>query len=313
MSKSEGNVVDPNKIANSMGADIFRLWTASVDYQADVRLSDNLIKQVSESYRKIRNTMKFLLGNIFDYNDQVNKVDFDKLNDVDKYVLIKNNNLIKEVLEAYSDFKFDVVYRKVTNYVNFISSFYLDFAKDILYIEKADSLSRRSIQTVIYKILDTLLKLLTPILPHTTSEAYSFVPDKHAEDIYLLDMPQIENLDNELEQAFDEFMELREDVLKALENARNEKVIGKSLNARVVIYPKAKIENTLKKIKVNLAQIFIVSRFEIAKDGFGAYKGTDVSIDVFKAEGHTCERCWQVVHEVNDDGLCRRCEEVVSE
>ena len=165
MSKSEGNVVDPNKIANSMGADIFRLWTASVDYQADVRLSDNLIKQVSESYRKIRNTMKFLLGNIFDYNDQVNKVDFDKLNDVDKYVLIKNNNLIKEVLEAYSDFKFDVVYRKVTNYVNFISSFYLDFAKDILYIEKADSLSRRSIQTVIYKILDTLLKLLTPILP----------------------------------------------------------------------------------------------------------------------------------------------------
>ena len=108
-------------------------------------------------------------------------------------------------------------------------------------------------------------------------------------------------------------MELREDVLKALENARNEKVIGKSLNARVVIYPKAKIENTLKKIKVNLAQIFIVSRFEIAKDGFGAYKGTDVSIDVFKAEGHTCERCWQVVHEVNDDGLCRRCEEVISE
>lgn len=313
MSKSEGNVVDPNKIANSMGADIFRLWTASVDYQADVRLSDNLIKQVSESYRKIRNTMKFLLGNIFDYNNQVNKVDFDKLNDVDKYVLIKNNNLIKEVLEAYSDFKFDVVYRKVTNYVNFISSFYLDFAKDILYIEKADSLSRRSIQTVIYKILDTLLKLLTPILPHTTSEAYSFVPDKQAEDIYLLDMPEIENLDNELEEAFDEFMELREDVLKALENARNEKVIGKSLNARVVIYPKAKIENTLKKIKVNLAQIFIVSRFEIAKDGFGAYKGTDVSIDVFKADGHTCERCWQVVHEVNADGLCRRCEEVVSE
>ena len=313
MSKSEGNVVDPNKIANSMGADIFRLWTASVDYQADVRLSDNLIKQVSESYRKIRNTMKFLLGNIFDYNDQVNKVDFDKLNDVDKYVLIKNNNLIKEVLEAYSDFKFDVVYRKVTNYVNFISSFYLDFAKDILYIEKADSLSRRSIQTVIYKILDTLLKLLTPIFPHTTSEAYSFVPDKQAEDIYLLDMPKIENLDNELEQAFDEFMELREDVLKALENARNEKIIGKSLNARVVIYPKAKIENILKKIKVNLAQIFIVSRFEIAKDGFGAYKGTDVSIDVFKAEGHTCERCWQVVHEVNDDGLCRRCEEVISE
>ncbi|PKK94414.1 MAG: isoleucine--tRNA ligase, partial [Tenericutes bacterium HGW-Tenericutes-5] len=223
MSKSEGNVVDPNKIANTMGADIFRLWTASVDYQADVRLSDNLIKQVSESYRKIRNTIKFLLGNIFDFDNEKNKVEYDLLNDIDKYVLIKNNNLIKEVLDAYEDFKFDVVYRKITNYVNFISSFYLDFAKDILYIEKADSLSRRSIQTVIYKILDTLLKLLTPILPHTTSEAYQYVPDRKEVDVYLLDMPKVEELDKTVEADFDEFLDLREDVLKALENARNEK------------------------------------------------------------------------------------------
>ena len=311
MSKSEGNVVDPNKIANSMGADIFRLWTASVDYQADVRLSDNLIKQVSESYRKIRNTIKFLLGNVFDYENETNKVEFDKLNDIDRYVLIKNNNLIKEVTDAYEDFKFDVVYRKINNYVNFISSFYLDFAKDILYIEKADSLERRSIQTVIYKILDTLLRLLTPILPHTMSEAYSYLPNKTEEDVYLLNMPKYENFDNKLEETFDEFMDLREDVLKALENARNEKVIGKSLNAHVVIYPKAKIENVLNKVNINLAQVFIVSKFEIAKDGFGAYKGQDVSIDVFKADGHTCERCWQVVPKVDEDGLCDRCQNVI--
>ena len=311
MSKSEGNVVDPNKIANSMGADIFRLWTASVDYQADVRLSDNLIKQVSESYRKIRNTIKFLLGNVFDYENETNKVEFDKLNDIDRYVLIKNNNLIKEVTDAYEDFKFDVVYRKINNYVNFISSFYLDFAKDILYIEKADSLERRSIQTVIYKILDTLLRLLTPILPHTMSEAYSYLPNKTEEDVYLLNMPKYENFDNKLEETFDEFMDLREDVLKALENARNEKVIGKSLNAHVVIYPKAKIENVLNKVNINLAQVFIVSKFEIAKDGFGAYKGQDVSIDVFRADGHTCERCWQVVPKVDEDGLCDRCQNVI--
>jgi isoleucyl-tRNA synthetase len=311
MSKSEGNVVDPNKIANSMGADIFRLWTASVDYQADVRLSDNLIKQVSESYRKIRNTIKFLLGNVFDYENETNKVEFDKLNDIDRYVLIKNNNLIKEVTDAYEDFKFDVVYRKINNYVNFISSFYLDFAKDILYIEKADSLERRSIQTVIYKILDTLLRLLTPILPHTMSEAYSYLPNKTEEDVYLLNMPKYENFDNKLEETFDEFMDLREDVLKALENARNEKVIGKSLNAHVVIYPKAKIENVLNKVNINLAQVFIVSKFDIAKDGFGAYKGQDVSIDVFKADGHTCERCWQVVPKVDEDGLCDRCQNVI--
>jgi isoleucyl-tRNA synthetase len=313
MSKSEGNVVDPNKIANNLGADIFRLWVASVDYQADVRLSDNLIAQVSESYRKIRNTIKFLLGNIFDYEDDKNRVTFSELNDVDKYILIKNDKLIKDVLEAYDDFRFDIVYRKITNFVTFISSFYLDFAKDILYIEKADSLARRSIQTVIYKILDSILKLLTPILPHTTSEAYSYLPNRKELDVYLLDMPGVENLDTKIEKTFDDFMEFREDVMKALENARNEKVIGKSLNAHLVVFPKPKIENLLQKMNVNFAQLFIVSKFEIAKDGFGAYKGQDVSIDVLKALGHTCERCWQVVPEVNVDGICPRCENVISE
>ncbi len=311
MSKSLGNVVDPNKIANTMGADIFRLWVASVDYQADVRLSDSLIKQVSESYRKIRNTIKFLLGNIFDYNDKTDQIDFGNLGNIDKYVLLKNNELIKEVLQAYEEFEFDVVYRKITNYVTFISSFYLDFAKDVLYIEKANSLNRRSIQTVIYKILDSLLKLLSPILPHTTSEAYNYMPNKEAQDIYLLDMPKVEDLDNSVEDGFDEFMDLREDVLKALENARNEKIIGKSLNAKVILYPKPRIENLLEKLNLNLAQVFIVSELEIAKEGFGAYKGQDVSIDVVKAEGHTCERCWQVVQEVNEDGICDRCENVI--
>jgi len=313
MSKSEGNVVDPNKIANNLGADIFRLWVASVDYQADVRLSDNLIAQVSESYRKIRNTIKFLLGNIFDYEDDKNRVAFSELNDIDKYILIKNDKLIKDVLEAYDDFRFDIVYRKITNFVTFISSFYLDFAKDVLYIEKADSLARRSIQTVIYKILDSILKLLTPILPHTTSEAYSYLPNRKELDVYLLDMPGVENLDTKIEKTFDDFMEFREDVMKALENARNEKVIGKSLNAHLVVFPKPKIENLLQKMNVNFAQLFIVSKFEIAKDGFGAYKGQDVSIDVLKALGHTCERCWQVVPEVNVDGICPRCENVISE
>jgi isoleucyl-tRNA synthetase len=311
MSKSMGNVVDPNKIANTLGADIFRLWVASVDYQADVRLSDNLIKQVSESYRKIRNTIKFLLGNVFDYNDQLDKIDFEKLGSIDKYVLIKNNSLIKEVLQAYEDFRFDIVYRKITNYVTFISSFYLDFAKDVLYIEKADSLNRRSIQTVIYKILDSLLKLLSPILPHTTTEAYSYMPNKEAGDIYLLDMPKAETLDESIEASFDEFMELREDVLKALENARNEKIIGKSLNAHVVLYPKPRIENLLNKLNLNLSQVFIVSELEIAKEGFGTYKGQDVTIDVIKADGEICDRCWQVVKEVNNEGICKRCEEVI--
>lgn len=311
MSKSIGNTVDPNKINKTMGADILRLWVSSVDYQADVRLSDNLIKQVAESYRKIRNTIKFLLGNVYDYDDSKNRVAFEDLGDIDKYIMIKNNNLIKEVLEAYDGFRFDHVYRKVTNFVTFVSSFYLDPAKDVLYIEKADSLGRRSIQTVIYKLLDTLIRLLTPIIPHTTSESYLFVPDRKEADAYLLDMPEVETFDTDIEATYDEFMSLREDVLKALENARSEKVIGKSLNAHLILYPKGKVVDLLEKLNVNLAQIFIVSKIDVKKEGFGKYKGTDVSIDVFEAPGVTCARCWQVVPEVNEDGICPRCEEVV--
>ncbi len=311
MSKSEGNVVDPNKITKQLGADILRLWVSSVDYSADVRLSDNLIKQVAESYRKIRNTIKFLLGNLFDYNNTTDAVAWEDLGDVDKYIMVKTNNLVKEVIGAYEDFRFDQVYRRVTNFVTFVSSFYLDPAKDVLYIEKADSLERRQIQTVIYRVLDALIKLLTPIIPHTTSEAYSYLSDQSVKDAYLLDMPEIFEYDTDVEKLYDEFMSLREDVLKALENARNEKVIGKSLNAHVVLYPKGKVADLLEKLNVNLAQIFIVSKLEISKDGFGKYKGTDVSIDVTEAKGHTCARCWQVVDEVNEDGICARCENVI--
>ena len=311
MSKSVGNTVDPNKISKQMGADILRLWVSSVDYQADVRLSDNSIKQVSESYRKIRNTIKFLLGNIFDYNNETDKVDFANLGDVDKFIMVKTNNFIKEVLASYEDFKFDQVYRKATNFVTFVSSFYLDAAKDVLYIEKADSLARRQIQTVIYRVLDTLIKVLTPIIPHTTSESYSYVPNKTEADAYLLDMPIVERYDTDSESVFKEFMGLREDVLKALENARAEKVIGKSLNAHVILYPKSKIADLLEKINVNLAQIFIVSRLDIEKDGFGKYKGTDVSIDVLEAPGHICARCWQVVPDVNEEEICPRCQAVL--
>lgn len=311
MSKSKGNGVDPNEVTSRLGADILRLWVASVDYQSDVTLSDNLLKQVSESYRKIRNTMKFLLGNIYDYNDATDQVPYEYLGEVDRYVMIKTNQLIKEVRDAYEDFRFDMVYRKVTNFVTFVSSFYLDPAKDVLYIEKPASLERRQIQTVIYKILDTLVRLLTPIIPHTTSETQSHIQSSDVADAYLLDMPEYEELDKEIETLYDEFITLREDVLKALENARNEKVIGKSLNAHLILYPKGKVADLLDKVNVNLAQIFIVSKLDIQKDGFGKYKGQDVSIDVHEAEGSTCARCWQVVPAVDDDGLCPRCESVL--
>lgn len=314
MSKSLGNVVDPNKIINRLGADIFRMWVASVDYQSDVRLSDHLIKQVAESYRKIRNTVKFMLGNLNDFNHENDRVPYAELGEVDRYMVQKANHLVEEALAAYDRFSFDDVYRKTTYFVTMLSSFYLDYAKDILYIESKDNPVRRSVQTVLYDVLNTILKLLAPIIPHTTSEAYGYIPNKEADDVYLTDMPDVIETDTELLAKYDRFMSVREEVLKALETARNNKVIGKSLNAHVVLFPKSDVADLLTSIDADLAQLFIVSKLEVKTEGFGAIKGENMSIDVLPAEGIKCERCWRVVDHVHEeDGLCERCHAVVNE
>ncbi|HRY78453.1 MAG TPA: isoleucine--tRNA ligase, partial [Candidatus Izemoplasmatales bacterium] len=312
MSKSLGNVVDPIKIANTLGADIFRLWVASVAYQSDVRISDELINQVTETYRKIRNTFKFMLGNLFDFDYHVDAVAWDSLPEIDRFLLVKTDRLLRECLGAYEEFKFDEVTRRIANFVNFISSFYLDFTKDILYIERADAPARRAVQTVIHRMTDVLLRLLTPILPHTASEAYGFLAHRDEEDVYLLDMPAVRYENAELEARYDRFLSFRETVLKALEEARAAKVIGKSFNAKLVLYPKGETVDLLDRCQINLQQVFIVSQLEIRKDGYGAFKGDDVSIDVLPAEGIVCDRCWQVVGHVDEDGLCDRCRSVLS-
>ncbi len=311
MSKSLGNVVDPNKIMDTLGADILRLWVASVDYQSDVRISDDLVNQVAETYRKIRNTFKFLLGNLADFDFHRDQAGEAEMTEIDRYFLGKTRRLVKECLEAYEGFRFDDVYRKAANFVTFISSFYLDFTKDVLYIEKADHPARRAIQTVMYRMTDALLRLLAPILPHTASEAYSYLPHHDEEDVALLRMPAIEPWDEAIEANYDEFLSLRETVLKALEEARAAKIIGKSLNAKVTLYPKGKVADLLERLKVDLQRVFIVSKFVVRKDGYGAFKAVDVSIDVEAAPGTPCERCWTVFEELDEDGLCPRCADVV--
>jgi isoleucyl-tRNA synthetase len=313
MSKSLGNVVDPLKIMNQMGADILRLWVASVDYQSDVRISNKMMRQVSESYRKIRNTIRFMLGNLNDFDYEKDKIAYEDLNEVDQYLLLKLNELVKSTLDNFDHFKFDTVYRDITNFVTReLSAFYLDFTKDILYIEKKNDHSRRSIQTVIYEVSLDLLRLLTVFLPHTTSQAYEFLPNKTEDDVYLENMPSPRAIeDDALVEKFDRFMKVRENVLKALEEARNNKVIGKSFNAKLTLYPKGEVKQLLESLQINLGQVFIVSQFEM-KDGEGQYTFDNLSIDVEKAEGETCERCWQVVEETKD-GLCDRCEDVISE
>ena len=305
MSKSLGNVIDPANVCKTNGADVLRLWVASVDYQSDMPISNDLLKQISETYRKIRNTIKFILANTSDFNP-ANSLKYEDLENIDKYMYIKFVNYLSEIYKAYDTFRFGDVYRLTNTYINStLSSFYLDFSKDILYILDPNDKRRLSLQTVLHYILLNLLKVLTPIIPHTTSEAYNAMPYKSEEDIYLLNYDKLpENIDRALEAKFDKFMELREGILKALEEARANKVIGKSFNARLTIYAPKNVIEELNSLNCNLAQILIVSQLEIKEDD-------KIHFEVKEAQGHTCSRCWMIVEDELIDGLCPRCHEIV--
>jgi isoleucyl-tRNA synthetase len=222
-------------------------------------------------------------------------------------MLIKLNDFIKQIKENYDSFDFGEVYRNVLAYVtNTLSSFYLDFTKDILYIEDPKSNKRLSVQTVFYQILLALVKLLTPILPHTMSEAYDALPHKEAKDVYLTRMPEyVEYNDEALVKNFDEFLKYRDIVLKALEEARAAKVIGKSFNAKLTITLDAKAKEVFTPLFDSAAQILIVSQIEFVD-------GAEFKVDVEPATGATCSRCWMIVPHINDDELCPRCAKIVS-
>lgn len=304
MSKSLGNTVDPIKTCNEYGADILRLWVASIEYRADMPLSKDILKQVSESYRKIRNTLRFLMANTSDFNPK-DALSYEELTNVDKYMHIKLQRFIKEIKNHYDNFDFGEVYRATNTYIaNTLSAFYLDFTKDILYIESPLSKKRLSCQTVFYEILEALLKLLSPIIPHTMSEAYDLLPYKAEEDIYLTDMPMEVEVDEQLEADFDSFMKYRDEILKALEEARASKVIGKSFNAKLTITLDSKAKKLFTDLNSDLAQLLIVSQLEL-KDG------DTFNVLVEKALGETCERCWMIVPSINSNGLCPRCQRII--
>lgn len=305
MSKSLGNTIDPNKVMAEKGADILRLWVASCEYQADQRISEDIMKQVSEVYRKIRNTFKFMLANVSDLKDLV---PFEELNNVDKYMLIKLNDLVKDVRNAYDNYVFNDVYRLVNNYISsLLSPFYLDFTKDILYIEASDSKERRGVQTVLYYTLKALIALLTPIIPHTATEAYDLLPLDKKVDAYLEDMPTVSDYSkyDDLKNNFDKFLEFRNEILKSLEEARNNKVIGKSFNAKLTIVPTKEIKDLLDSLNANVGQMCIVSQFELKE------VSDNLEIIVTPAEGCTCSRCWQIVPSIDDGELCPRCRKIV--
>lgn len=315
MSKSIGNVISPNDVGKQLGAEIIRLWCASVDYTQDVRISNDILKQVSETYRKIRNTFRFLLGNIFNgsFNNKTDLLAYEQLEELDKYMMIKFEKVVEKVLEEYKTYQFNSLINEITNFFNVeLSSFYLDYGKDILYIEDEKSQKRLSMITVLYNILNKSVRLLAPILSFTAEEIYDNMPYEDAESVHLLDFPE-ENVivDNELEAKWDKLVEVRDDVLKALEESRNEKVIGKSLEASIEIYSNDKDLVELLNSTPDLHQLFIVSKVEVKENSGKEYELSQIKVS--KAEGHRCERCWNIVEELDENGLCQRCSSILSD
>lgn len=305
MSKSLGNVIVPADMVRLHGSDILRLWVASTDYTEDVRISDDLIKQVKESYRKIRNTYKFMLGNLKDFDYTKDSVKYEDMPYYDKYMMNELNKFTKNVLEEYNNYNFQNVYKLVNNFVSFtLSNFYLDFTKDILYIEKSDSLVRRSVQTVLYNILNNEVKLLAPILPYTSEEVYSLLPHTE-ESVHLTDMPEVVTYSDstEVEELFNLFFELKDKVNKKLEEARNEKLIGSALEAVVKINLDEKYNEVKEKLGSYLHQLFIVSKVEYTTDG--------EEVVVEKSTGEKCNRCWNYVDHLNGD-ICDRCHNIIN-
>ena len=325
MSKSLGNTIVPETVIKQMGADILRLWVSSVDYESDVRVSMDILAQVSEVYRKIRNTMRFLLANTTDFDSKANRVAYEDLRSVDKYMMVRLNQTIEQIRkEGYDKYNFLYIYRTVVNFLTVdLSSFYLDFAKDVVYIEAVDNHERRCMQTVFYDTAVALTKLLTPIIPHTAEEIWSYLKEEE-EYVQLAEFPEVETFANqeELLDMWKAFMDFRDDVLKALEVARNEKLIGKSMEAKVTVYPNEQVRALLTALNANLPQLLIISPdfFTVSEEGpasapEAAQKFEDVAILVERAEGHVCDRCRQVKAKLSDhehlEHVCEHCAEVI--
>ncbi|MCS7180550.1 MAG: class I tRNA ligase family protein, partial [bacterium] len=307
MSKSLGNVITPDEIIKNYGAEILRLWSIFENYQEDIRISEEIIKNVVNGYRVIRNTIRFLLGNLYDYKREF-EIPYDKLFEVDRWAIEKLKLTVRKVTENYEKFAFNKVFEEIYNFCNInLSSFYLDYLKDRLYTYSKNSLERRAAQTVLNKVLINLLILIAPILSFTAEESYQFIPFEKKESIFLEDWPKIEQEDKELLERWDKFFEIRKIVLKKLEEKREEKIIGSSLEAKLTILSDKDTYEFLKSF-YKLNTLFIVSEVEIKEsDKF--------EIKVEKTKNKKCQRCWiyfpQVGKNESFPDLCEKCIDVI--
>lgn len=318
MSKSLGNYIRPDEIIKTYGADILRLWAASVDYRNDTKIGNNIIKQLAEIFKKTRNTSRFLLGNLFDFDPEKDYVAYDELTALDKFALHKLNQLIVSVTEAFEHYEFYKYFQQLQNFAAVdLSSFYLDIVKDRLYTAGKKSLSRRACQTVLFEILQTLVRMLVPVMPHQAEDIWMSVPESQKgglESILLSSWPQAkpEWINAELEDDFSKILKAREVVSRAIEPLRADKKVGSSLEVAVTV--NVKDNAVLKANESELCNIFIVSQAHVSdekpSDVLNEYKEDDYTVWVTAAEGEKCARCWKY-RKLDSDGICEECLEAI--
>lgn len=320
MSKSLGNYIRPDDIIKNYGADILRLWAASVDYRNDIKIGDNIVKQLSEIFRKTRNTARFLLGNLFDFDPAKDYIPYNELKSIDKFALSKLNKLVVEVTEAFESYEFYKYFQCLQNFAAVdLSSFYLDIVKDRLYTSGKKSLSRRACQTVLYETMHALVRVLTPVMPHQAEDIWQNIPEcqrQGLKSILLSDWVKENDEwnDEQLEEDFAKILKSREIVTKAIEPLRADKKVGSSLE--VAVYIKSPDAELLKANEDELSNIYITSQAYVTEekpvDVLNEYTENDTTVWVVKAQGEKCARCWKYA-ELNENGICKHCQDAINE
>jgi len=314
MSKSAGNVIYPDEVIENYGAEILRLWVAAEDYRDDIKLSEEILRRLSEAYRRVRNTCRYILGNLYDYDPQKDGVPYGELMELDRWALHRLQNLVSRALDAYERFEFHIIYHSINNFCAVdMSALYLDILKDRLYVSPARSAERKSAQTVLYGILVTLVKLMAPILSFTAEEVWGYLHGDGGGSVHLQQFPAVkgEFMDDELARRWDKIWQVREEVSKALEGARREKLIGLSLDAKVSIALPRGLYDALCPYEDELKRIFIVSQVALSTGD----EVKEVRVEVRKAEGEKCGRCWVYDTSVGlnpeHSTICQRCSETI--
>jgi isoleucyl-tRNA synthetase len=322
MSKSAGNSIAPDEVISKLGADVLRLWVAAEDYKDDIKISNEILKRLADAYFRIRNTYRFLLGNLYDFNPEKDRVPYPELYEIDRWALHQLQKLISRVREAYERFEFHVVYHSVQNFCAVeMSAFYFDILKDRLYTFSTRSVGRRSAQTALYEILKSLTSLMAPILSFTAEEVWRYIPLEPGkeESVHLTLFPEARNeyLDNALNERWEKIWEIRSVVTKALEEARKEKKIGLSLDAQVHLYLPEKTYQFLQPYEKELKSIFIVSSVALHPVPSGTKEEKEVRVEILRADGKKCERCWNYDLSVGGHSehqtICQRCVEAIQQ